>query len=71
MAPLIGSAIVDPRRLDLELPRAADEGALAGVAVAHHQPPAVLVDFVLMRFDIGGHFGFHGLNEHLARSLAQ
>ncbi len=33
--------------------------------------PAVLVDFVLMRFDVGGHFGFHGLDEHLARSLAQ
>ena len=42
-----------------------------GVTVAHHEPPAVLVDFVLMGFDVGGHFGFHGLDEHLARSLAQ
>ena len=68
---LIDSAIVDPRRLDLQLTRAADNGALAGVTVAHHQPPAVLADFVLMRFDVGGYFGFHGLDEHLARSLAQ
>ena len=71
MALLIDSAIVDPRSPDLELPRAADEGALAGVAVAHHQPPAVLVDFVLMGFDVGSHCGFHGLDEHLARSLVQ
>ena len=41
------------------------------MAVAHHQPPAVLADFVLMRFDVSAHFLFDGLNEHLARSLAQ
>ena len=51
LALLIDSAIVDPRGPDLQLPRAADDGALAGVAVAHHQPPGVLVDFVLMCFD--------------------
>ncbi len=68
---LIDSAIVNPRRLDLQLTRAADDGALAGVTVAQHQPPTVLVNFVLMRFDVSGHFGFHGLEEHLAGSLAQ
>ena len=30
-----------------------------------------LVDFLLMGFDVGSHFGFHGLDKHLARSLAQ
>ena len=68
---LIEAAVVDPRRLDLELTRAADNGALAGVTVTHHQPPVVLADFVLMGFYVSGHFGFDGLGEHLARSLAQ
>jgi hypothetical protein len=33
--------------------------------------PAVLADFVLMRFDVSGHFDFDGLGEHLTCSLAQ
>ena len=67
----IDATIVDARRPDLDRADAAEEGVLSGLAVAHDQPPALLIDFVLMGFDVGGDLGFDGGHQHLAGSFVQ
>ena len=67
----IDATVVDARCPDFDRTDAADESTLLGAAVAHDQPPALLVDFVLMGFDVGGDLGFDGGHQHLTGSLAQ
>ena len=44
---------------------------MSGLAVAHDQPPALLIDFVLLGFDVGGDLGFDGGHQHLTGSVVQ
>ena len=72
LAPLfIDATVVDTRGPDFDRADAADESTFLGAAVAHDQPPALLVDCVLMGFDVGGDLGLDGGHQHLTGSLVQ
>jgi hypothetical protein len=60
----IGAAIVDPRRPDRDRPGHSGDLPLARVAVAHHQPLAVLVPLGRARSQIVVDLGFQPGGQH-------
>jgi hypothetical protein len=65
---LVHPAIVDSRGSDLHRSGPAEDLALSGVAVAHHQGVPMLILLSSGRLDVGFHLGFEGLGEHPPRS---
>ncbi len=68
VAVLVHPLVVDPRGLDLHRSGPAEDLALSGVAVAHHQGVPLLILLSSGRLDVVGHLGFEGLGEHPPRS---
>lgn len=66
----IHTAVVDPRRGHGHRAGGGHDLPLRVVAVAHHQPPAVLVDLVGEPVDISRDLGSRRRSEHLPRTLA-
>jgi hypothetical protein len=61
--------VVDPRSAYRHRPRRGEDLRWLVVAVAHHQPAAVLVHLVDMGVDIGGHLGLQRHGQHLPGTL--
>ena len=61
--------VVDPRRSDLQRPRPAGDFPRLRLAVAHHQPAALLVAVVGVFVDVLRNLYRQGFYEHPARSL--
>jgi hypothetical protein len=53
----VDALVIDPRRGHRHRTRRGQHLALVVIAVAHHQPVAVLVDLAGMGVDVGGHLG--------------
>jgi hypothetical protein len=51
------SSVIHPRRADRDHPGRGQDLALAGVPVAYHQPPVVLVPLGRMRSQVGVDLG--------------
>jgi hypothetical protein len=60
----VDSAVVDPGRLHLDRSGRGQDVALAGVAVAHHQPPPALVPLSRMRGQLVVDLGFQRGRQH-------
>jgi hypothetical protein len=59
--------VVDPRLPNRHRTRRRDHLPFGVVAVAHHQPPAMLIDLVGERLDIGDDLGLQRGRKHLPR----
>ena len=66
---LVDALVVDPRRVDLDRAGGREHLTRHGVAVAHHQTVAVLVELVGVRVDVGGDLGLQRCGEHPPRAL--
>jgi hypothetical protein len=60
----VDSAVVDPRRLDLDAASRGGDGAWLGVAVSHDQAVTVLVELAGECIDVAGDLSFQGGEEH-------
>ena len=60
----VGALVVDPRRAHLDRARAGQHLPRLVIAVAHHQPAAVLVPLGGERGDVGVHLGLQRLGQH-------
>jgi len=67
--PRVDPAIVDPVRLDLDPARGGGDGAGLGVAVAHDQAMALVVELAGQRFDVAGYLRFEACGEHPSGTL--
>ena len=65
----IDTLVVDARRVHSHRARAGGHLARLMVAVAHHQPPPVLVALVGESGAVGVHFGLQRLGQHPPRAL--
>ena len=65
----VDTAVVDPRRVHRHRARAGGHLARFVVAVAHHQPPPVLVALIGESGAVGVHFGPQRLGQHPPRAL--
>jgi hypothetical protein len=66
----VGPAVVHPRRPHRDHPRRGRDRALAGLAVAHHQPPASLVPLDRVRGEIRIDLGLQRGGQHPPGALA-
>ena len=66
----IDPAVVDPRRLDRDRPGRGQDLALAGVPVAHHQPPTLLVPLGRSGGQVGVDLGLQRGGQHPPGALA-
>ena len=66
----VDPAVVHPRRADDHRASSGGDLALAGVAVAHHQPPAALVPLGGIGGEIVVDLGFQGGGQHPPGALA-
>jgi hypothetical protein len=60
----VDPAVIDPGRAYLDRAGRGQDLALAGVTVAHHQPPAMLVPLGRMRGQVGVDLGLQGGGQH-------
>jgi hypothetical protein len=65
----IDALVVDPRHGHLHRARAGQHLARLVIAVAHHQPTALLVELAGQRRDVGVHLGLQRLGQHPPSTL--
>jgi hypothetical protein len=66
----VDPAVVHPRRPHRDRTRGSGDLALAGVAITHHQPPAILVTLGGVGDEIVIDLGLQGSREHPPGALA-
>jgi hypothetical protein len=67
----VGAPVLHPRSDDFDLADPGGDGARRGVAVADHQPVAVLVDQLAMGGDVGLDLGLQRGRQHPPGTLAE
>lgn len=65
----VDASVVDPRRADLDRAGGGQDLACLGVAVAHDQPPAAVVELIGVPGNVGGDLGLQRRGEHPPRTV--